>query len=86
MMGTRKVEATYKDLTAMVRLDYHKMKRGKLIVELPMLLAGEMSKFYYQQDSILGPKGGVRRIPKVLHEILRHTIMPSAMVEDGAIG
>ena len=33
-----------------------------------------------------GPKGGMRRIPKVIHEILRHTIMPSAVVEDSAIG
>ena len=28
----------------------------------------------------------MRRIPKVLHEILRHTIMLSATVEGGAIG
>jgi hypothetical protein len=27
----------------------------------------------------------MRRIPKVLHEILRHTIMLSAVVEDSAI-
>ena len=86
MMGTRRVEATYKDLAAAVRLDYHKMKRGKLIVDLPMLLVGEMPELYYQEDSIFGPKGGIRRTPKVLHEILRHTIVPSAMVEDGAIG
>ena len=86
MMGTRRVEATYKDLAAAVRLDYHKMKRGKLIVELPMLLVGEMPELYYQEDSIFGPKGGMRRTPKVLHEILRHTIMPSIVVEDGAVG
>ena len=86
MTGTRRFKAAYRDLAAVVRLDYHKMKRGKLIVELPMLLAGEMPKLYYQEDSVFGPKGGMRRTPKVLHEILRHTIMPSAMVEDGAIG
>ena len=28
----------------------------------------------------------MRRIPKVLHEILRHTIMPSVVVEGGDIG
>ena len=28
----------------------------------------------------------MRRIPKVLHEILRHTIMPSIIVEESAIG
>lgn len=28
----------------------------------------------------------MRRIPKVLHEILRHTIMPSAAVGEGTIG
>ena len=33
-----------------------------------------------------GTKGGMRRIPKVLHEILRHTIMPSVVVEGGDIG
>jgi len=51
-----------------------------------MLLASEMPKFYYQEDSIFGPKGGMRTILKVLHEILRRTIIPSAVVEDGAIG
>ena len=47
MTGTCRVEATYRDLTIVVRLDYHKMKRGKLIVELPMLLAGEMLELHY---------------------------------------
>ena len=28
----------------------------------------------------------MRRFPKLLHEILRYTIVPSAAVEDGAIG
>ena len=42
MMGTCRVEVAYKDLTATVRLDYRKMKRVKLMVELPMLLVGEM--------------------------------------------
>lgn len=35
MMGTHRFKATYRDLVAAVRLDYRKMMRGKLIVELP---------------------------------------------------
>ena len=33
-----------------------------------------------------GTKGGMRRIPKVLHVILRHTIVPSNVVVGSAIG
>ena len=33
---------------------------------------------------MFGPKGGLRRIPKVIYEILRHTIVPSTAVEDCA--
>ena len=62
------------------------MQRGKLVASLPMLLAGEMPELHYQEDSMYGQKGGMRRIPKVLHEILRHTIVPSVVAEDGAIG
>lgn len=49
MTGTRRVKATYRDLATAVRLDHRKMKRGKLIVELPMLLAGDvdMPELYY---------------------------------------
>jgi len=35
---------------------------------------------------MFGPKGGMRRNPKVMFEILRHTLMPSTTVEEGAIG
>ena len=34
---------------------------------------------------MFGPKGGLRRIPKVIYEILRHTLVPSATVEESAI-
>ena len=62
------------------------MKRGKLVASLPMLLVGEMPKLFHQEASVFGPKGGMRRIPKVLHEILRHTIVSFAIVEGSAIG
>ena len=86
MMSTCRFVATFRDLAATVGLDYRRIKKGKLVASLPMLLAGEMPKLYYQEASAFGPKGGMRRIPKVLHEILRHTIMLSATVEGGAIG
>ena len=35
---------------------------------------------------MFGPKGGMRRNPKVMFEILRHTLVPSTVVEEGAIG
>ena len=86
MMGTCRFEATFRDLAAAVGLYYDGMKRGKLVASLPMLLVGEMPKLFHQEASVFGPKGGMRRIPKVLHEILRHTIMPSVVVEGGDIG
>ena len=62
------------------------MQRGKLVASLPMLLVGELPELFYQEASAFSLKGGMRRIPKVLFEVLRHTIVPSAMVEGGAIG
>jgi len=35
---------------------------------------------------MFGPKGGMWRIPKVIYEILRHSIVPSTVVEECAIG
>ena len=86
MMSTCRFVATFRDLAATVGLDYRRIKKGKLVASLPMFLASEMPELYYQEDSVFGRKGGMRRIPKVLHEILRHTIMTSAAVEGGAIG
>ena len=31
---------------------------------------------------MFGPKGGMRRIPKAIYAILRHTIVPSATIEE----
>lgn len=86
MTGPRRFEATFRDLAAAVRLDYCRMQRGKLVSSLPMLLVGELPELFYQEASAFSPKGGMRMIPKVLFEILRHTIVPSAAVEGGAIG
>ena len=47
MTGTHKFEATYKDLATAMKVDYRKMKKGKSISDLPMLLAGEQPKLYY---------------------------------------
>jgi len=62
------------------------MKQGKLVVDLPILLAGELPELHYQEVSRFCPKGIFRRIPKVIYEILRHTIVPSTVVEECAIG
>jgi hypothetical protein len=86
MAGTHRFEATFRDLAAAMRLDYRRMQRGKLVASLPMLLAGELPKLFYQEASSFGPKHGMRRIPKVLFEILRHTIVPSTAIEGDAIG
>ena len=47
MMGTHRFEATCRDLAAMVGLDYHKMKKCKLVTSLPMLLVGEMPELHH---------------------------------------
>jgi hypothetical protein len=51
-MGTCRFKATFRDLAATVGLDYHRMKRVKLVASLPMLLAGEMLELYYQEASV----------------------------------
>jgi hypothetical protein len=52
MTGTCRFKATFRDLAAVVGLDYRRMKRGKLVASLPMLLAGEMLELYYQEASV----------------------------------
>lgn len=47
MIGTHRFEATFKDLAAVVGLSYRKMKRGKLVADLPMLLANELPELHY---------------------------------------
>jgi hypothetical protein len=86
MTSIHKFKATFKDLAAAMGLSYHDMKRGKLVVDLPRLQASDVSGFYYQETSIYGPQGGLCRIPKVMYEILRRTIVLSAVGNDNAIG
>ncbi|KAG0542208.1 hypothetical protein BDA96_02G083600 [Sorghum bicolor] len=86
MTGTRKFKATFKDLAAAVGLNYQEMKQGKLVVDFPRLQSGDVQGFYYQDTSVYGPQGGLRRIPKLIYEILRRTIVPSAGANDKAIG
>ena len=57
-----------------------------MVVDFPILLAGELLELHYQEVSKFCPKGVFRRIPKVIYEILRHTIVPSTTVEESAIG
>lgn len=80
MTGPCRVEASYRDLSSAVKLDYRRMMRGKRVIELPLVLADDFTipELYYQVDSFFGPRGTLRRFPRVLHEILRHTILPSA--------
>ena len=47
MTGTHRFEATFKDLAVVVGLSYHKMKWGKLVADLPMLLANELPELHY---------------------------------------
>jgi len=47
MIGTHRFEATFKDLAVVVGLSYHKMKWGKLVADLPMLLANELPELHY---------------------------------------
>lgn len=86
MTATCMLEATFRDLAAVVGLDYRRMKKGKSVASIFRLLVDGIPELYYHEDSMFGPKGGMRRFPKVLHEILRHTIVPSAAIEDGAVG
>lgn len=82
MTGPNKFEASYRDLTTAVKIDYHRVTCGKRLDELPLVLAGDrhIPELFYQENSEFGPRGGLRRIPRVLHEILRHTILSSAAI------
>jgi len=85
MTGTSKFKATFKDLAAMVQLSYHGMKWGKLVSCLPKLRANEVDCFRYPETTEYGPWGNLRRLPKVLLEILRHTIVPTIGWDDHAM-
>ena len=62
------------------------MKRGKLVTDLPVLGTNKVSGFCYWETSAYGPQGGFRRLPKVIFEILRCTVIPSARGDDDAVG
>jgi hypothetical protein len=85
MNGTRRFKATFKDLAVAVKLSYCAMKRGKLVVDLSVLGTNEVSGFLYQETSTYGPQGGLRRLPKVIFEVLRHTVVPSVGGDDNTV-
>ena len=82
MTGTSKFKATFKDLATVVQLSYHGMKRGKLVSHLPKLRADEVACFRYLETTEYGPKENLRRLPKVILEILSHTIVPMVGWDD----
>jgi hypothetical protein len=86
MTGTCRFKATFKDLAAAMKLSYHVMKRGKLIIDLLVLGTDGTSGFHYQEASTYGPQGGLRRLPKVIFEVLRRTVIPSLGGDDDAVG
>lgn len=87
MIDQDRFEASYRDLAAAARIDYHRVICGKRLDKLPLVLAGDLhiSELFYPGNSEFGPRGGLRRILRVLHKILRHTILPSAATGEGEI-
>ena len=86
MTGTCRFKARFKDLVAMVKLSYHGMKQGKLVVDLPVLGTNEVFGFRYQEISAYGPQGGLRKLQKLIFDILRCTMVPSVGGDDNAVG
>ena len=70
----------------MVKLSYHGMKQGKLVVDLPVLGTNEVFGFRYQEISAYGPQGGLRKLQKLIFDILRCTMVPSVGGDDNAVG
>ena len=85
MFGTTKCKATFRELAATVMLRYEGMKRGKLVTQLPRLRADEVACFCYPKTSEYGRWGNLRRLPKVILEILRHTIVPTIGWDDSTL-
>ena len=85
MTGTTKCKATFRDLAATAKLSYEGMKRGKLVTHLPRLRADEIACFRYPKMSEYGRRGNLRRLPKVILEILSHTIVPTIEWDDSAL-
>ena len=86
MASTHRFKAAFRDLAATMKLSYHAMKRDKLVTELPVLGTDEVSGFRYRETSAYGPHGGLRRLPKVIFEILRCTVFPSIGGDEDAVG
>ena len=86
MPGTLRFEATFGDLAAAVKLSYHAMKRGKLVTNLPVLGTDGVSDFRYRETSAYGPHGGLRRLPKVIFEILRRTMISLVGGDEDVVG
>ena len=68
-----------------MKLSYRGMKRGKLVTQLTRLQADETACFRYPKTSEYGRRGNLRRLPKVILEILRHTIVPTIGWDDSAL-
>ena len=86
MTGTCRFIATFEDLATTMELSYHSMKRGKLVTDLPMLRTNEIFGFRFQETSAYGPQGGLRRLPKVIFEVLRRTMIPSLGGDGDTVG
>ena len=61
------------------------MKWGKLVTHLPRLKANEVDWFRYPETTEYGPRGNMRRLPKVILKVLRHTIVPTVGWDDRAL-
>ena len=85
MTNTYKFKATFQDLAATMQLSYHSMKHGKLVAHLPRLRADEVDCFRYPKTTEYGPRGNLRRLPKVILEVLWHTIVPTIGWDDRAL-
>lgn len=83
MTGTTECRANFRDLAVAEKLNYNDMKQGTKIVDLPVLSAEEKVGYHYPEASDFGPSGGLRRLPRVMLEVLRHTVVPS--IGQGAI-
>lgn len=86
MASTHRFKATFRDIAATMKLSNHAMKRDKLVTELLVLGTDEVSSFYYRETSAYGPHRGLRRLPKVIFEILRCTVFPSIGGDEDAVG
>jgi hypothetical protein len=85
MTGTTRYKATFKDLAAVVKLSYEGMRWGRLVIHLPRLRAYVIACFRHPEMPEYGRRGILRRLPKVILQILRHTIVPTVEWDDSAL-